>query len=363
MSDNKVNQFIRKPGIRIALHLVFWITYLFFSAANVKRFYEDESLLQLMLRFGITLPVDIAASYLTAYYLIPRFLYTRQFFRFAVFFLLSAVGFILIQRVLLYKITYPLVLHTTPNSPFFLMNWFYAFTNIYIVVFVVSGIKMVQRNLREEKTLREISQQRTEAELKFLKAQVHPHFLFNTLNNLYALTLEQSPKAAEVVIRLSDLMNYMLYECNEDRILLRKEIKLIENYLDLERIRYEDSVSISFDQGGETAGKQIAPMLLLPFVENAFKHGVSKLTGKASVHISLNVIADQLVFSVNNTRPVQKQQDLSGYSDGIGLTNVQRRLQLGYPDCHHLIISEEEKEFKVHLTLDLNCHESKMSHH
>ena len=213
---------------------------------------------------------------------------------------------------------------------------------------------MTQRNFREEKSIRELSEMKTEAELKFLKAQVHPHFLFNTLNNLYALTLDQSPKASEVVLKLSELMNYMLYECNEDNILISKEINLIENYLSLERIRYEDNLDLEFNVKGEIAGKKIAPMILLPFVENAFKHGVSKLVSHAQVRIELCLDGNKLEFKSSNSKPAENKPDLIGYSDGIGLKNVQRRLELLYHQRHEIDFFYTETEFNVSLKINLD---------
>lgn len=344
---------IKHPGIRIALHVLFWIAYLLISVITVKRFYEDESLWELIFRYSVTLPVDIGATYFTVYWLFPKFLYYKKYLTFSILLLLSAVGFILLQRVLLWYVTYPLILNRAPASPFFLMNWFYSFTNIYWIVVTVAGIKLLQRNFEEEKHTQELNEKRIEAELKFLKAQVHPHFLFNTLNNLYALTLEQSPKAPEVVLKLSELLNYMLYECNEPTILISKEIKLIQNYLSLEQIRYENHLNIDFSVEGEIAGKKIAPMLLLPFVENAFKHGVSKLNRKARVKIDLLLENDSLIFSVTNSKPSDKQKDPGGYSEGIGLNNVKRRLDLMYPGNHRLDYHSDDSTFVIKLELKL----------
>ncbi|MEA1877347.1 MAG: histidine kinase [Bacteroidota bacterium] len=346
-----MNTFLRRRTVRVLLHFLFWFLYLVISAATVKKFYLDESLLDIMIRYAVTLPVDILATYFTAYFLLPHFLYKMKYVWFTVIFLVTAVGFILLQRVAIWYITYPILLKEEPGSPFFLLNWLYNFTNIYIIVFAVSVIKLFQRNIRKEKNLQELNEKRTEAELKFLKAQVHPHFLFNTLNNLYALTLEQSSKAPEVVLKLSELLNYMLYECNEKTILVSKEIKLIENYLSLESIRYGDKMKLDFQVAGEIAGKKIAPMLLLPFVENAFKHGVSRIGGNAKVSIFLNIQNKELIFQVSNTQPESNKDDMAGYSEGIGLKNVQRRLDLMYPDQYTLTLQQTGPEFIIYLKL------------
>lgn len=335
------------------MHVLFWFVYLLFSALNIKRFYEDEKLWALMYRMVFTMPIDIIATYFTVYFLFPRFLYRKNYLLFAFLFLISAVGLILAQRAILWYYTYPVLLNSTPSSPFFLMNWLASFTNVYMAAFFVAMIKMVKLRFNEQKRLQMLKKEQVEAELKFLKAQVHPHFLFNTLNNLYALTLDKSDNASEVVLKLSDLLNYMLYECNEPTILLRKEISLIENFLALERIRYGDSLSIDLKVEGETAGKKISPMLLLPFVENAFKHGVSKVSKEARVLIHLEVESSDLHFEVINSKPLLQEKDEAGYTEGIGLKNVKRRLELIYPDSYEFTIDESGSEFRILLNVNL----------
>ena len=353
MNTDNINAFIRRPPVRILLHLLFWFLYLFISAATVKKFYPDESVWVIMSRYIFTLPIDVMATYFTAYFLLPKLLYRKRLVLFSVIFIITAIGFILLQRSIIWYYMYPNVYKRQPSSPFFPINWLYTFTNIYLVVFAVSVIKLLQRNFRKEKNMQELSEKKIEAELKFLKAQVHPHFLFNTLNNLYALTLEQSDKASEVVLKLSELLNYMLYECNEPTILVSKEIKLIENYLSLEKIRYGENMELDFQVAGEIAGKKIAPMLLLPFVENAFKHGVSKIARNARVSINLNLHEEELIFQVRNTKADTTSDDPAGYSEGIGLKNVQRRLELMYPDRHTLTSQKTRSEFIVYLKLNL----------
>jgi LytS/YehU family sensor histidine kinase len=223
------------------------------------------------------------------------------------------------------------------------------------VVAFVSVVKLLELSFEQQKNSRELDRERIEAELKFLKAQVHPHFLFNTLNNLYALTLDKSEKAPEVVLKLSDLLNYMLYDCNEQYMLISKEILLIENYLELEKIRYGSHLNIDFSVSGDTAGKKIAPMLLLPFVENAFKHGVSKVRNDAFVNILLEVNEDQLSFSVRNSKTLVPDSDPSGYSEGIGLKNVRRRLDLLYQGRHVLDLEQYDNEYRILLRINLSA--------
>lgn len=348
------NQKYKNPWVRILAHTGFWLVYLMINALTTLRYYPDRSIFNLALQILLTLPVDMCATYLTVYLLFPAFLYKRKYLLFAITFIGSALLFILLQRVIIYTLTYPLFFPgRQPQYPFSEINWVYSFTNIYLVVAAVSVIKLFKISMVQQERARDLIQKKTEAELNFLKAQVHPHFLFNTLNNLYALTLDKSDKAPEIVLKLSSLLNYMLYECNEPFTLLSKEIGLLEDYLSLERIRYGDQLDLHFSVTGEVAGKRLAPMLLLPFVENAFKHGVSRVGKNPSVNIIINSIENQLEFSVTNSRSVYPGDDLAGYSKGIGLGNVQKRLELQYPSRHKLEIHETDHNFSIHLRLNL----------
>jgi len=350
----------KNPRIRILIHAGFWIAYLLINSITATRYYPDRDIFNLTLQTMLTLPVDMLATYLTVYVLFPRFLFKRKYLLFAVTLAGSALFFIVLQRVILFKLTYPIFLpEITPRYTIFQINWFYSFTNIYLIVAVASVIKLFKISLVQQENARELDQKRAEAELNFLKSQVHPHFLFNTLNNLYALTLDKSDKAPEIVLKLSDLLNYMLYECNESFKLVSEEIRLLENYLSLERIRYGDHLDLDFQVTGEIAGKRLAPMLLLPFVENAFKHGVSQVSKNASIHILLHIIGTKLIFSVRNSRSLLPDSDFSGYTKGIGLTNVKKRLDLLYPEKHELLVEQTDNDFSIHLEINLDINDER----
>jgi hypothetical protein len=331
----------------------------------VKRLYPQEQMSTLLLRFSLTLPIDIGATYLTVYVLFARFLLKRRYLAFSFSFLVSIVFFILLQRYITYYISQPLFYPgSKPTYTFWQANWFYIFSNIYLVVACFSVVKLLDISLRQQQHANEMSRERAEAELKFLKAQVHPHFLFNTLNNLYALTLVQSEKAPEVVLKLSGLLSYMLYECNDTFVLISKEIKLINDYIELERIRYGSHLQLEFLVSGETAAKKIAPLLLLPFVENAFKHGVSQIRENGYVWIQLEILENQLDFRVRNSRPQIAENDRSGYTEGIGLKTVSRRLQLMYPDEYQMNVESLQDSFQIQLRINLTAsHEHQMPDH
>jgi LytS/YehU family sensor histidine kinase len=191
----------------------------------------------------------------------------------------------------------------------------------------------------------------TELELNLLKSQINPHFLFNTLNNIYSLSLQKSDRSPEMILKLSDLMRYMLYECNVPFIDLQREIQFLQDYIDLEKIRHGEKVEILFSVQGAPDGLKIPPLLLIPFVENAFKHGVNAQFGNAWVHISLLLENNHIVFEIKNNKPqTAAQRNLN--SSGIGIENAKKRLQLIYPNKHVLEINDLSASFHIKLSID-----------
>jgi len=237
--------------------------------------------LNTFLSYFILLPPQILAVYTTTYFLIPKFLLTKKHLKFFVLLLVSAIIYVALYRVIIYYVLAPLLY--TPKSYklvkeaglFYPYYSLYSLFSIYSVVALASFIKILKQWFQNQQLTQQLEKEKLEAELKFLKAQINPHFLFNTLNNLYALTLKKSNKAPEIVLKLSSLLDYMLYECNAPFVSLDKEIQLIKNYISLEKLRYGNRLKIDFTVEGNTSEKQIAPMLILPLVENCFKHGAS----------------------------------------------------------------------------------------
>ncbi len=190
------------------------------------------------------------------------------------------------------------------------------------------------------------------AELNFLKAQINPHFLFNTLNNLYYLAYSQSPNTTEVIAKLSQMMRYMIYDTNQPKVLLRKEIEYMESYISLERLRLNNQIPVQFNVKGNIDEVWITPLVLITFLENAFKHGVSNSNSDSWVNVDIEVKGKECVFSVENSKrsvPVQQSHEKSG----IGLQNVQRRLELSYPERYHLDVKDSTDRYSVKLNLTL----------
>lgn len=183
-----------------------------------------------------------------------------------------------------------------------------------------------------------------EQELNLLKSQIHPHFLFNTLNTIYGFALKQSTETPDQILRLSDLLDYILYQVNKPGVSLREELKHLNQYIDLEKVRFEDTLSVTMKLDIENDEQQIAPLILLPFVENAFKHG-TLTDGLLLVDIAISSTSNRLHFYIKNSC------NFISYNAGIGLSNIQKRLELLYPDRHDLNISVEEDAFIVNLEI------------
>ncbi len=196
--------------------------------------------------------------------------------------------------------------------------------------------------------------QNIQSELRFLKSQINPHFLFNTLNNLYALTLKKSDKAPEIVLKLSEIMRYMLYECNERQVPLEREVQYIHNYLDLERLRQPKGAEISFVTEGLISDQMIAPLIFVPFLENSFKHGLNHHTrGGGYVRLRLRIEGKHLEFFIENSKPQTPPPPAPDASGGIGLVNVRQRLDLLYPGKYDLDIRDEPLRYAVYLRMTL----------
>lgn len=219
-------------------------------------------------------------------------------------------------------------------------------------------LQLEKANLNLQTQSLQLQKNNLNLELSFLKSQINPHFLFNTLNAIYTKTVDVDEQAADLVLKLSDLMRYSLYESSKESVILSKEIGYIENYLDLERARFSDKVTIEYQLTGNPEENLIAPLLLVSFVENAFKHGTAK--SKYASYVNLSIVLDQntLYFKIKNNIPPHARQSprrsSEGRIGGFGLSNTSKRLQLLYPDKHRLSVQQTESEFSVDLELELD---------
>jgi len=354
----KINDIIEPKNsssyaISYKYHIIFWSIYFIFNTLRWGSIHDDY--LYSLKTNLIGLPIHIALSYFNVYYLMPVFVYNKKYLQYTLAIITALVVMLLVK----FNLTYYLVdTNVMPESDDIVnhITLNYAIVTMFGELYVVSfatAIKITIDWLGEHQKLHELETRQLTSELRFLRSQVSPHFFFNTLNNIYSLTLEKSDKASEVVLKLSELMRYLLYSTKKHRQNLDSEIQMIKNYIDLEKIRFDDFLKIDFQIKGITKGKKIAPMLLIPFVENSFKYGVDKTAKEIAIYIHLEVKNNFLYFTVENGIP-NKTKAIHPINDegGIGLTNVKKRLQLGYkPEDYQLDITTMDNVFRVFLKL------------
>jgi len=294
-------------------------------------------------------------AYLNVYYLMPKYVYKKKYFSYAGLVVLSLFVMLLLKYYLTYYLVSTDVWPEGPEEPNGL-SFNYAIQmmlgEFYVVAFV-TAIKVTIDWLGENSRFNDLEKRQLATELRFLRTQVSPHFFFNTLNNIYALTLNKSDKAPEVVLKLSELMRYLLYATKKRKQDLALELQCIENYIDLERIRFNDKLKVTVSVQGNLKNKKIAPMLLVPFVENSFKHGTNDQIGSVEINLKARVEGYFLTFEIQNNRPpnqTKTKKELK--SSGIGLNNVKKRLELGYnPKDYELKITKTNQHYKVRLKI------------
>ncbi len=330
---------------RVVYHAAFWLGYLltFTLIGGPRNGY--------LFSFGIEL-INVACYavvvYFNLFYLIPTFLARKQFIRYLALMTLSVLVISPLRVFFLY-----LKLAPFPERQDQLVeDQLLIFISTFLIVALSTISKIVTDWIRHQRELQELEKQTMQSELRFLKSQINPHFLFNTLNNLYALTLKKSDKAPDIVLKLSGMMRYMLYECNEKRVPLTKELDYVRNYLELEQLRQGKNKDIKFEIAGDPSGKLIAPMMFVPFLENSFKHGLQGDIEEGYVHIFIGIKDKMLDFYISNSKPLVKPSGIM--NGGIGLVNVKRRLNLLYPKVHVLTIDEQPEYYNVHLKIQLD---------
>lgn len=345
-------QFILKKIGNAFLHIIFWLGvllfYTYFFDVGSTNFTNT-------LYFSLFLmPITIATTYVSIYKLIPDYLVKK---RYSLFGLYSIYTFIISAYLVMLSIFFSLIYISNfeyNNMAPATKNIFFVITAVYFVTFLVSAFKLLKLNLKhtEQNTLLKTKILDTqlklkEQELNYLKMQIHPHFLFNTLNTMYGFALKKAEETPEMILKLSNLLDYLLYQADKPFVLLSEEIAHIKDYIALEEMRFNDTLNITFKTNKIIETQKIAPMLLLPFVENSFKHGVIQ-NGVLNIGIELFCKKENIHFSVTNTSKKQKNS-----TKGIGLDNIKKRLNLLYPNQYTIKIDNESSHFKVELILNL----------
>ncbi|MBA2422829.1 MAG: sensor histidine kinase [Chitinophagales bacterium] len=334
---------------RLLMHIGFWLFWLF------RTFYDIVSLygfgygeLLFMLVYAAT---QIPMMYFHLYILVPRLLNSRHYLLYAI----ATIGLIFTYSVVNYTLLtlIPESVSSVGLSDYISqLNARYDIFEGFFTLVITYSIKYAGQVRSTQTRLLQLQRDNLTLELNALKAQINPHFLFNTLNNIYSLALRKSEKTPDMVLKLSDMMRYVLYECNAGRVALEREIQFISNYIELERIRHGEHVSINFSLTGNPKDYRIEPLLLIPIVENSFKHGINAQMEKGFVDVRLNVLNGRLQLNVLNSVPVNGS--FLKEMGGIGLDNVQKRLELIYPEKHQLKIAALQNSYKVDLELNLS---------
>lgn len=335
---------------RIAYHVVFWVFVFVFNAAYISFIGEDRDVS--LYNLGLRIPFILIGCYINLYWLMPRFYYAGNlllygFMVLAIIFSVNALNLFLLEAFVESPIC-PTTFEAdaTFNSSNYLYKSFYLFS----IIGLTSGIKLSKNHFVERQKADAIEKEKLQTELSFLKSQIQPHFFFNTLNNLYALTMKKSDLAPEMLLKLSDLMSYGLYEADASSVPIEKEIEHIRNYMELESLRLGSRFNVEFILKGEIENKRIPPLLFLPFIENCFKHAALRETGQ-SIKIELTVTNQTIELHTNN--PFISTKKSFERKGGLGLKNAHRRLQLLYGSEYVVESFESDGQYKVMVRIPL----------
>lgn len=353
---------------RLRRHLAFWIFWwLFlgflyaFTPAPLTITYAQRIPLS-MVESLLFITVHIFLSYSLMYFVVPRFLLKNKYVLTVIWVLLlffataglsTVVARYLVEPISIYLFDTLRGGQRRPLSHSFFLGLLAGLRGGITIGGLAVAIKLMKHWYIKEQRNLQLQKENAESQLQLLKAQIHPHFLFNTLNNIYSHTQGVAPVASQLVIGLSDMLRAMLYECNQPLIPLWKELKMIRDYIGLEKIRYDEQFDIHIDIPEDTGHLHIAPLLLLPLVENCFKHGTSNMLEQPWLNLHIHLKGDTMYMKLMNGKAKQEAEPLPQNSFGIGIGNVRKRLELLYPDKHVFIITDIEEVFVVDLTLQL----------
>ncbi|MBS2097026.1 sensor histidine kinase [Carboxylicivirga linearis] len=339
----------------IALHFIFWIGVWFFYYYFFS--YNSEDKVYITWFSSCLLPLTMGVTYFMERYLIPRFLLTKKYQLFALYSFYTFVVSSYLIVLALYGCLIFLLQFNVSVMPPMSKNFLFILMLVYLIVGIISFIHILNNNFKTDARNKELENkilatqlQLREQELQYLKQQIHPHFLFNTLNTIYGLAIKKSEHTPEVILRLSNLLDYILYQVHQPKVSLKEEIAHIEEYIELERIRFKDHLKVNFTSSVNGENIKTAPMLLIPFIENAFKHG-EMIDGFLSIDVNIEVKESRLSFSIANTiREINKNT-----KQGIGIENIKKRLDLHYQNNYELTILSQPQWYKVELIIkDLN---------
>lgn len=357
--------FSNEPRYRIRRHVAFWTFWWLFQAI-LYAFTPGRYPLTYAQRFPVSLVesaifllAHIFLSYTLMYFVLPRYLLKNKYLLTAFWVVVAFLATAALSSVLSMFVVFPVLrviypgwsFFPNPSRPFsFFLGLLAGLRGGITIGGLAAAIKLMKYWYVKEQRNLQLQKENAESQLQLLKAQVQPHFLFNTLNNIYSHTQGVAPVASQLVMGLSDMLRFMLYECNQPLVPLSKELTLIRDYITLEKIRYDEQFDIHLAIPTDTGNLHIAPLLLLPLVENCFKHGTSNMLEQPWLNLQVHLKEDIMEVRLMNGKAKQKKP---ANTSGIGIQNVRKRLDLLYPEKHVLKIMDEEEVFVVQLTLQL----------
>lgn len=344
---------LNKRTIRnISLHLLFWIAVWFFFYYFFS--YNSDDQVYITWFSSLLLPITAAVTYFVVYFLIPRYLLTRKYFLFGLYSFYTLIVSSYLVVLILYACLIFLLSFNISVMPPMSKNFVFILILVFLIAGIVSFISLLSRNFKTDSRNKELENKILETqlqikdqELHYLKMQIHPHFLFNTLNTIYGLALKQSGQTTEVILKLSNLLDYILYQINKPKVSLKEEVLHIKEYIELERIRFKDTLNVTFQSSNISDDVEVAPMLLIPFIENAFKHG-NLVNGVLSIEVSVLFENNKLQFIIRNT--VMDDEVIP--KKGIGLSNMLKRLNLNYGNGFDLETKNENGWFTAKLVIN-----------
>lgn len=353
-----------KKNLPIYIHGALWIVYSILMALVINKTFSQSDTL---IRTTVIVLIQVGLFYFNSFVLFPKLIESKKVWKYILQISLIIIG-VSIFFLWFEKFFHPDFINDIAQnrmnrargrgpkilSPRNMANARFLFNilSILIILILSSAYSAAQISLKREFIEVKSNQANLESEMKFLKSQINPHFLFNALNNIYSLTLSGSKQSSEMILKLSYMLRYILYECNGPFVTIEKEWEYILNFIDFQKLKSKDEININLDLTNEIAGSLISPMIFIPFIENAFKHSHVDSLAEAWVSISLNNKKEEIIFQVDNSVPSKKyNQDELG---GVGLENVKRRLELIYSDHFDLIINDKKASYSVILRIRKN---------
>jgi two-component sensor histidine kinase len=336
-------QYSRFPVILV--HLLFWAAFLLLPLVFIENYEDREKFLRF---WGYQIILTAIYYYLNYLIFIPKILFRKKLALY-ILTLVVVLGMMMVITHYYRELLHNLEIYKHRENGF---DWKIVYIPLFpcVLAFGISTfVRLTGQWMSSERRKQDLENEKLNSELGFLKSQINPHFLFNTLNNICSLARKKSDETENALIKLSEIMRYMIDDSKEDKVLLSKEIEYLNNYIELQRLRLSGKVKIEFTITGDPQSKVIDPLLLIPFVENAFKHGIS-YREEPVISISLKIDDRTLNFHIENTIFGSNGESLPE-EPGIGLRNVRRRLDLLYPEKHELRITEEGERFRVDLTI------------